>query len=266
MAPTLNASFCHPIPHDGLLWSTISRHRTMHKPPKYLWDHKDERQWARSKNFHSETLYNGKESLEFGVSIEVFGLPPTQQQHFGSLKTPSEIQKTLFMWKGKTYAFWTCWASSPHCTLDTHSLLCISVCFLQRFDKVSNMTIHYQVFSIISSVLIQKTSLVIFLHHNSSLYDSNRGEILTLISFTEKLSKLHIQTSWGCFLWHCLLFQFQWALHNKWLISACVVVAAGIVLITEYQVLLPGHDLNILLPGFSTPTISHVLFQFQHSD
>lgn len=119
------------------------------------------------------------------------------------------------------------------------------ICQYFQYDKAMSYFLHY-------ILNIDQTNVITdILHHNSSLYDGRGGEILTPISFTARLHELHTQTLWGCFHLYCLLLRFQWALQNKSFISACVIVAACMVLITEHQLLFPGHDSEYFTARFS---------------
>lgn len=146
------------------------------------------------------------------------------------------MEKTVFMWMGKTYPFWKCLAGPLHCTTYTHSLLDLSVCFLQRFDEVSDMTIHCQVFYIISSVLIQETSLVIF--YITILLCMMAEEVRYWLWYQSQKSYLNFtcRLHWDVFfgIAYCFSFSELCRINDSFL---HVVVAAHMVLITEYQVL-----------------------------
>lgn len=121
----------------------------------------------------------------------------------------------------------------------THSYLYMfspKICQFFQYDKPVSCFLRY-ILSIDPENVISDIS-----HHNSSWYDGRGGIILTPISITARVHELHIQTLWGCFLLYCPLFQFRWALQNKSFTSARVIVAACMVLITEHQLLFPGHD------------------------
>lgn len=147
-------------------------------------------------------------SFELGIRY-VFGLLTTQRQRFGYLEALSEMEKflsfTILVWTGIT-------EQVHHMAQCTHSFLSLYV-----FSKdLSNFP------------LLQFT--VTF----STLYPQYWSG-----------KHYYIQTSLGCFLLRCPLFQFQWALQNKWFISACIILAACMVLITEHWLLFPGYNFKI---------------------
>lgn len=223
--------------------------------PKTLYSFKE---FSFRNPFFGFLIFNRNESLEFGGRNVCFW--------------PSIYTKTVFwvnennLWHGEIFPFFLfSWGQEPLNTKSiiwhhVHMLTLISIGFLQRFVKVSNMTIHYHVFYIVSSVLIQETSF-----YNIILLCIMAEEVRYWLQYRSQQGYINFTYRLHGNVFFCIARCFSFLERhriNDLFLHVFLLLHAGCLLSVDVSW---TRLKNITLPGFSLTEISQCfLFKFNH--